>query len=87
MEQVNILEGYHERALSFIHDKVASEVKPDRSFGNSRSYTLPRDVHMSTVFEVMREGAKGAGISEWSVSQGTLEQVFVRVAAETAATG
>lgn len=67
------------RAEAFIHDSVAPRAEPVRSFGRSRRFDLPPDTQVSEVFDAMRGGSARAGISEWSISAASLEQVFVQV--------
>lgn len=70
-----------ERAVEFVKERVSATIKNRASVGRTRVFELPRGTLISNVFETMREGASRAGISEWSISQSTLEQVFVQVVA------
>ena len=74
--KVNIAAGATERANAFIMETVladasaAGAVVPVRTFGAMTTYEVPKEhIQTSTVFEVMREGAQQAGITEWSLSQ------------------
>ncbi|EPY18819.1 hypothetical protein AGDE_15596 [Angomonas deanei] len=53
--------------------------------GNRLVYTLPAAVHLSEVFAHLQRDKDSLGISDYSVSQTTIEQVFMRVSEEALA--
>ncbi|KAK1865559.1 hypothetical protein I4F81_008088 [Pyropia yezoensis] len=55
-----------------------AELLPD-SLGGSVSYSLPRDVDLARVFNVMEASREEFQVRDWGVSQSSLEDVFVGI--------
>lgn len=69
----------HERIL----EKLSSRAVLEATVGGQFVYMLPReDLQLSQVFDVMNAMQLSGIVTDWSVSQATLEDVFLRVTRE-----
>ena len=52
----------------------------ESSVGGAADFSLPRsDVRLSAVFEVMESQRERLGISDWGITETTLEEVFLAI--------
>ena len=70
---------------NWVRGNVSEKAKLISNFNGNYTFMLPVDVNISGCFDVLerekkRIGEGGSLVKEWSVSQSSLEEVFVRIA-------
>lgn len=78
-------EGRQTEVEAFIANEISSAARLVSASDRVRSYEIPRfggGFQMSTAFKRLQESATHAGVAEWSLTQGTLEDVFANVVAQ-----
>ena len=72
---------YTEAALSFIQSAIPAVVVQERR-GEKLTLQLPQDTKLSQVFSMVEANKQELAITDYSVSQTSLESVFLRISAE-----
>lgn len=76
----------HQSRIDGIEELMSSlsdGAKKVLAFGSQLSYTVPlADGDVAQIFNVMERSKKQYGITEWGVTQASLEEVFVKVVTE-----
>jgi len=67
-----------QQVQQFITDQIPSAVLVGDYFG-SRIYQIPKDAKLSHIFKEMEMQKVRIGIKNWSLSQASLEEVFLDV--------
>ncbi|XP_078610116.1 cholesterol transporter ABCA5-like isoform X1 [Branchiostoma floridae x Branchiostoma japonicum] len=77
----NVLEARLDQLDVFVHELFPSAAEAEL-IGNRVTYNIPKENvnSLAAVFTALEEGKSNAGIEEYTFSQSTLEQVFLRFA-------
>lgn len=71
-----------EKALQFIEKLLPTSMIQEQFLGSCRFQIPGSDLKISIVFEQMEKNKKRAGIDDWSLSQTSLDEVFLNIVAD-----